>query len=115
LWQLARRPYCRVRRVVIGESYSDCIRRGYRDDYWDVAIFRVVKVWKGRVEAEVRVRTFPGGGNACGFEWHTGEDWVIYSDARDDDAFYSHICTRSRPGAAAAREAADLDLAEAGS
>ena len=113
-WLMALRafPRCGVQWVLSGRKLSDCFAEDYgdRDEYYDTATFRVVTIWKGASRPELVVRTYPGGGNACGLSWRPGDEWVIYAN-ECASVLYSSACSRSRSGGWLDQESRDLEEA----
>jgi hypothetical protein len=105
-------PRCGVQWVRSGRKFSDCVEEDsrYRDEFYDTATFRVVRMWKGTSHSEFVVRTDPGGANACGLSWRAGDEWVIYAD-EDASVLYASACSRSRSGGWVYPESRDLDEA----
>jgi hypothetical protein len=111
-WLIAFRafPRCGLQWVLSGRQLRDCIEEDYHDEYYDTATFRVVTMWKGASRPELVVRTYPGGGNACGLSWRPGDEWVIYA-YEYASLLYSTACSRSRSGGWVYAETRDLEEA----
>jgi MYXO-CTERM domain-containing protein len=55
---------------------------------------RVKEVWKGAVEAEVKVRT-AGSSAACGYNFVKGETYLVYALNDDADPMRVSLCSRT--------------------
>jgi len=111
-WLIALRALrrCGLQWILSGRRLADCLQDEDDEEHYDAATFRVITTWKGVDRAELVVRTNPGGGNACGLKWRTGDEWVIYADEYES-VLYSTVCGRSRPGGWVYQESRDLDEA----
>jgi hypothetical protein len=111
-WLIALRAFgrCGLQWALSGRKFSDCVQEDFGDQYYDIATFRVITTWKGASRAEHVVRTYPGGGNACGLSWRPDDEWVIYADEYES-VLYSSACSRSRSGGWVYQESRDLEEA----
>jgi hypothetical protein len=104
-----RSGWCTVKSLVGGPDADICIGDFYLrhpESYGHIATFRVIAIWKGAPQREVRVRTDVPGGGSCGLGWVAGEEWVLY--AYGTTLLEASGCSRSRFGERVAAESEAL-------
>lgn len=58
--------------------------------------FTVTSVWKGPVATQTVVQTGVGGGD-CGYNFATGQSYLVYADRGAGTRFATGICSRTAP------------------
>jgi hypothetical protein len=78
----------------------------YVREYGMRITFEVDRVWKGGHSSSISLETGRGGGD-CGYEFVLGQRYLVYVES---DVYFgdTHICTRTKPLAAAGSEVREL-------
>lgn len=76
--------------------------------YQRLARFEIIKVWKGRPERVDSVMTALNSA-ACGYDFQTGETYLVYAYKAESGDLHTNICTRTRIEREAAADLAYLN------
>ena len=68
----------------------------YGRDRQIVALFRILRTWKGPQQPSLAVLTGAGGGD-CGYDFQVGEVYLVYAYRDNADGLATGICSRTKP------------------
>jgi hypothetical protein len=66
-------------------------------NYSQKVLFEVKEIWKGIDQSQIIIQTGAGGGD-CGFQFHTGQEYLIYASASKEyggDYLVTSICDKT--------------------
>lgn len=73
-----------------------------------LAQIEVIKIWKGEKKQADSIFTAPHSA-ACGYDFMSGENYLIYAHRRDNGRLHTNLCTRTKPERTAAEDLTFLE------